>query len=149
LLRNGSLKKVDGGISLDQNPLVPSYNCLSVHQKYKPLPREQAKVCEGTQFTEAGAQIWGARITARYIEKNPPNNSLQALGLFAAGGLDTLMGKGPSQKVKDFNSMFLSEPAIQQALGCSPNAQQNCMSLFRPSGSVAQPTKVDSTGKIQ
>lgn len=130
LLSNGSLVSVDQGIPLSENPLTKTYQCLESKFNYKKLPRSQNEVCEGSYFSEAGAQIWGARALANHLEKNPPQTELEKLAIFASAETSALISKGQSSKSNDFNAIYMSDPKIQKALNCTPRPHQNCMNLF-------------------
>jgi len=59
--------------------------------------------------------------------------------------LQTLTVKGPSEKENDLNQIYLSSASVQQALQCTPEEKQSCMSLFHPnpqSGNVPNPPAV-------
>lgn len=144
LVRRGAISPADSGMPLARNPVSATYVCLS-QNGYPRSPSSAEEACNSTQYTEPSAQVWSARITAAYIRQNPPATRLDALGLFAAADLSSLIAKGPSNKVRDFDNIFLSEPSIRQAFGCRPRANQNCMTRFNPTQTDPRPTNIEPT----
>lgn len=136
LSRQGHLEKLDDGVPIERNPLAPTYRCLTQRdeRRYKPLASTHDQVMNARYaYSEPGAQIWGARLLARYLEKHPSQES-DALGVFANVTIHSNPAKGASEKESDLNHIYFSEPEIQKALNCKPSASQNCMSYFNPSG---------------
>jgi hypothetical protein len=137
LTRQGYFTRLNTGVPLRQNPARATYQCLQDRSQYSPLPATVPEICAGTSFNEAGAQIWGARILANYLKNAPPLSVQEKLGLFALGQISANPQKGEAEsKEKDYNEIFLSEPATQRALGCTPVPGKNCMSAFNPSGRI-------------
>lgn len=130
LIEENGFKKVDEGVPLSSNPLIHPFACLAREFKnYKKIPETREELCRGSHHTEAGAQIWAARITGNYIATTSPTNE-EKLGLFAnsMGSLN----KAPSGKEIDMNAIYFSDPNIQRAFGCTPSPQQQCLNEFRP-----------------
>ncbi len=139
LVERGVYRLAEQGIALENNPARQAYRCLSqAGSHYRPLPSDQAGVCQGSDFSEASAQIWSARAVADYIKAHPPQNLNDRLGLFAAAELDIMTSKG-SRKITDYNQIFLSEPSIRRMFNCEPQPQQNCMERFLPSSMTDTP----------
>ncbi len=141
LVEGGHLEVMDRGIPLEHNPALATYRCLENSNGYEVMPPNGDRNCSNVRpYSEAGAQIWGARALARYVEKNPNLSRADLLGTF--DGVYPLRAKGVSEKEKDAQSIYLSEPALQRALNCEPAPEQNCMSFFNPSRSTnASPVK--------
>lgn len=130
LIEANGFRKVDEGLPLSSNPLIHPFACLAREYKtYKNIPETREELCRGSHHTEAGAQIWAARITGNYMAATSPTIE-EKLGLFAnsVGSLS----KGPAGKEVDMNAIYFSDPNIQRAFGCTPSPQQQCMNEFRP-----------------
>jgi hypothetical protein len=144
LTRQGYFTRLNTGVTLRQNPARATYQCLQNRSQYRPLPATQQEVCSNTAFNETGAQIWGARILANYLKNAPPLSVQEKLGLFALAQMSTNQQKTEAVgKEKDYNEIFLSEPATQRALGCTPVPGKICMTAFNPSGRASNVTKTD------
>lgn len=133
LIQNKSLQVVEQGIPLESNPALAVYNCLS--QNSEPRSRypilDKNLVCQGSDFTETGAQIWAARITAKYLQLNEPASRLDALGLFAYS-LPSFVKDTPDIKELDMDKIYLAQESMQEIFGCR-SQNVSCMSLFKPS----------------
>lgn len=149
LVAGGHLEVLDRGVPLENNPALATYRCLENSNGYAEMPPDGDRTCSNVrQYSEAGAQIWGARALARYVERNPNLSRADLLGAF--DGVYPLRAKGFSEKEKDAQSIYMSEPALQRALNCEPAPEQNCMSFFNPGRAVgSSPAKAGAPEAIR
>jgi len=135
MLASGRLKRVDAGIGVGLQVTAPVLACLHGKNAYPAAPTSTATACDGSGFSEEGAQIWGARVVAKSLEKSGPLPAMQMLGLFAHSQFNMSQNANEfTPKSRDFEAIYLSEPSLQRAFRCQPTAQQICMQQFHPSG---------------
>lgn len=127
LIASSKIKKVESGILEDKNPIKNVYRCLAASSGYPALPA-RAEVCNGTAFTEAGAQIWATKVTARYINANLFHlTGADLYGMFSNVNIVRKAGnQDPSGKEKDYNEMFLKEKSIRSAFACADPPLNSC-----------------------
>lgn len=126
----------------------------------------------GSQMTEVMADAWGAKALGRWLKEHPPKTEIEKIGsisTFAEDVCDAVQSvdsPGVVMKVSDLrdrmehfsrephppararlNSVILTEPRVQEALGCKSTAAPSCLALIGgASTSPASPTSpaVDS-----
>lgn len=135
MVQQGVIERVDSGLPIAENPSYRTYRCLEDKARYSPVGDGSIQTCRVGDASEAGAQIWAARLVSRYVERNPPTSELDRLGLFA--GSMPYLNKGVAGKERDMNEIYLAEPAIQRMFGCQPTETQVCMRHFSPGGATA------------
>jgi hypothetical protein len=135
MLASGRLKRIDSGIGVGLQVTAPVLACLHGKNGYPAAPTSLATACDGSEFSEVGAQIWGARVVAKSLEKSGPLPAMQMLGLFAHSQFNMSQKANQfTQKSRDFEAIYLSEPGVQRAFRCEPTEQQICMKQFNTSG---------------
>lgn len=164
-LRRGNLKESLPAVSPAHDPARPVLQCLTesgpLAQAMKPLERlrpeeagvpardpELAAHCL-SQASEVSADIWGAKVMAAFLKENPPQSEIEKLGLLTPATFETCRdqrrtaGRQPAGRARDahasfkdrFEQIFMDEPTVQEALGCTSSGSRQCMQRFRGTAS--------------
>ncbi len=129
LKNKNDIKVVDIGIPISENPLNSVQKCLEDNFHFKPKPDNIPEMCRGAEFTERGAQIWSSKVTGEYLNTYPPvsiHDKMSLMGLSVTSFTSKKNSLRWVGKEEDFNTIFLSNPNIQNVFNCRPLPTQTC-----------------------
>lgn len=122
------IKLIDKGIPFEHSPLTKSYRCLEKTGKYKALPDDRRTICKN--FSEPGAQIWAAKVSAAYLRANFYSMSrADLISIFSLMKIETKLGNvlPPRDKEKDFNEIFLPQAIFRSSFECQSPPALSCL----------------------
>lgn len=130
LISEKKIVQVDKGIPIKDSPLTESYRCLSKGGSYPPLKENQTELCQGSKYSEAGAQIWSAKVSAAYLKaKYFRMNRVDLTSMFSLMKIPTKQGRlqSPRGKEKDFNEIFLPQSIFRSSFECQSTVAPSCI----------------------
>ncbi len=130
LIEEKKILRLEKGIPIEESPITENYRCLAKRSSYPELTQDHAELCKGFKYSEAGAQIWSAKVSAAYLKaKYFRMNRVDLVSMFSLMQISTKRSElqSPRDKEKDFNEIFLPQSIFRSSFECQSTVAPSCI----------------------